>query len=232
MLCSASCATQRRCYHNSGPSAKLVQLIAENLLLQRGHRTLIDDLSFTLTSGEVLLLTGPNGAGKTTLLRSVAGFFRPSEGRIGLNGGNDELSVGEQAHFVGHANGVKSSLTVIDNLEFWARYLEPSATRASALERVDKALEVFRLSALADIPAGYLSAGQKRRVGLARLVLAHRSLWLLDEPTSSLDDASASGLAGVVNEHVANGGLAIAATHLPLGFKPARELRIGQVAAL
>jgi heme exporter protein A len=205
-----------------------VQLIAENLVLQRGHRTLIDKLSFTLTSGEVLLLTGPNGAGKTTLLRSLAGFFRPAAGRSMLKGGNDELSVGEQAHFIGHTNGVKSSLSVAENLKFWAHYMDPRASRPSGLDRIDRALEVFRLSALADIPAGYLSAGQKRRLGLARLVLAHRPLWLLDEPTSSLDDASALQLAGVVNEHVAAGGLAVAATHLPLGFKPARELRIGQ----
>lgn len=205
-----------------------MQLSAENLLLQRGHRTLVDNLSFTLTSGEVLLLTGPNGAGKTTLLRSLAGFFKPAAGAITLKGGNDELSVGEQAHFVGHANGVKSSLTVAENLEFWAAFMDPRASDATLTERIETALEAFKLSALADIPAGYLSAGQKRRLGLARLVLAHRPLWILDEPTSSLDEASADSLVSIVNGHVAAGGLAIAATHLPLGIKPARELRLGQ----
>jgi len=205
-----------------------VQLSAENLVLQRGQRTLIEHLSFTVTAGEVLLLTGPNGAGKTTLLRSIAGFLTPAAGKIALSGASDEHTVGEQAHFVGHANGVKSSLTVVENLEFWAAYLDPSANRQSRLDRVDAALETFRLASLADIPAGYLSAGQKRRLGLARLLLADRPLWLLDEPTSSLDDASAERLASTVNGHLASGGLAIAATHLALGLENARELRLGQ----
>lgn len=205
-----------------------MQLSAENLVLQRGQRTLIEQLSFTVAAGEVLLLTGPNGAGKTTLLRSIAGFLTPAAGKIALSGGDDEHTVGEQAHFVGHANGVKSSLTVIENLEFWAAYLDPKANRLARLDRVEIALDAFRLASLADIPAGYLSAGQKRRLGLARLLLAHRPLWLLDEPTSSLDDASAGRLATTVNEHVNSGGLAIAATHLALGFEHARELRLGQ----
>lgn len=205
-----------------------MQLSAESLVLQRGQRTLIEHLSFTVAAGEVLLLTGPNGAGKTTLLRSIAGFLAPAAGRITLSGGDDEHTVGEQAHFVGHANGVKSSLTVAENLEFWASYLDPRTNLTMRQDRVETALDAFRLASLADIPAGYLSAGQKRRLGLARLVLAHRPLWLLDEPTSSLDDASANSLARTVNKHIASGGLAIAATHLALGFEPAREMRLGQ----
>lgn len=206
-----------------------MQLTGENLVLQRGQRTLCEQLSFAVTAGEVLLLTGPNGAGKTTLLRAIAGFLAPAAGAIELKGGDAEQTVGEQAHFVGHANGVKSNLTVAENLEFWAAFLAPKSDRKIRIERIDKALKDFKLLSLADIPAGYLSAGQKRRLGLARLVLAHRPLWLLDEPTSSLDDASAANLANVVNAHVAAGGLAIAATHLPLGFEPARELRLGRV---
>lgn len=205
-----------------------MQLSAENLVLQRGQRTLIEHLSFSVTAGEVMLLTGPNGAGKTTLLRSIAGFLTPAAGTIALSGGSNEHTVGEQAHFVGHANGVKSSLTVVENLEFWAAYLAPASKRHSRIDRIDAALEAFRLASLADIPAGYLSAGQKRRLGLARLLLAHRPLWLLDEPTSSLDDASAERLAATINEHIASGGLAIAATHLALGLEHARELRLGQ----
>ena len=208
-----------------------MQLTAENLVLQRGQRTLCEHLSFVVAAGEVLLLTGPNGAGKTTLLRAIAGFLTPAVGTIELKGGDAEQTAGEQAHFVGHANGVKSNLTVTENLEFWAAFLAPKSDRTKRLERIDQALDDFKLLSLSDIPAGYLSAGQKRRLGLARLVLAHRPLWLLDEPTSSLDDASAANLAKVVNAHVAAGGLAIAATHLPLGFQPARELRLGQVAA-
>lgn len=205
-----------------------MQLSAENLVLQRGQRTLIEHLSFTVAAGEVMLLTGPNGAGKTTLLRSIAGFLTPAAGTIALRGGSDEHTAGEQAHFVGHANGVKSSLTVVENLEFWAAYLAPASDRQARLDRIDAALDAFRLVSLADIPAGYLSAGQKRRLGLARLLLAHRPLWLLDEPTSSLDDASSERLCVTINEHIASGGLAIAATHLDLGLEHARELRLGQ----
>jgi heme exporter protein A len=199
-----------------------MRLVADKLSSQRGGRTLYVGLSFAVEAGEALLVTGPNGAGKTTLLRILAGFLQPQTGNIRLEGGADasEMLIAEQCHYVGHANAVKASLTVAENAAFWAGFLDGAA------DRLDMALEAFGLAALRDIPVGYLSAGQKRRAGLMRLLLAERPLWLLDEPTASLDDAAQAMLAGAVNRHLAAGGLVVAATHLPLGFEQARELRI------
>jgi len=204
-----------------------LRLTAENLSIRRGNRLVIDGLSFAADSGEVLLLTGPNGAGKTTLLRAIAGFLPLESGNTTLHGGDTEREIGEQSHYVGHANGIKSSLTAAENLEFWCAYLGGSATRTHRRDRVYGALDRLRLAALEDIPAAYLSAGQKRRLGLGRLLVADRPLWLLDEPTVSLDAASVALLAGIVEEHLSGGGLVLAATHIPLGLGSARELRLG-----
>jgi heme exporter protein A len=208
-----------------------LRLTAENLIIRRGSRVVIDGLSFDTKSGEALLLTGPNGAGKTTLLRSIAGFLQPASGTISLMGGDAEAEVGEQAHFVGHANGIKSGLTVRENLEFWCNYLGGAADRRSRRERVESALEQLQLMSLEDIPAAYLSAGQRRRLGLCRLLVADRPLWLLDEPTVSLDAASVRMIARIVHDHLTAGGLVLAATHLPLGLEGARELRLGMTEA-
>jgi heme exporter protein A len=201
-----------------------MKLIASELSLQRGGRTLYAGLSFAVDSGESLLVTGPNGAGKTTLLRTLAGFLQPVTGRIRLEGAAEDVPIGEQCHYVGHANAVKPSLTVAENAAFWGGFL------GGARGRLDTALDAFGLAALRDIPAGYLSAGQRRRAGLMRLVMADRPIWLLDEPTASLDDAAQAMLAGAVNRHLGGGGLAVAATHMPLGFDTARELRLGRPA--
>jgi heme exporter protein A len=204
-----------------------MRLVAEKLSSQRGGRALYAGLSFAVESGEALLVTGRNGAGKTTLLRTLAGFLQPETGRIRLEGGAhaSELSTAEQCHYVGHANAVKASLTVAENALFWGGFLEGAA------ERLDTALEAFDLAALRDIPAGYLSAGQRRRAGLVRLLLAERPLWLLDEPTASLDDAAQAMLVAATNRHLAAGGLVIAATHLPLGFDRAHKLQLGRTTA-
>lgn len=198
-----------------------MHLIAENLTVERGERTILRDLSFAAAGGEALVLVGPNGAGKTTLLRTIAGFLRPAAGVIRLEGGDAEQSPGEQAHFVGHANAIKANLTVAENVGFWARYLGRGDDLTG---RIDAALQHFAIADLADFPATYLSAGQKRRAGLARLLVAQKPLWLLDEPTVSLDAASTRLLSSAVNAHLERGGLVIAATHLPLGFAKAREL--------
>lgn len=198
-------------------------LVAENLTLRRGERIILSGLSFRADAGEALLLTGPNGAGKSTLLRALAGLLPPANGRVGLieEGAEVRDVLAEHCHFFGHLNAVKSSLTVIENAEFWARYLGgPSSGVTLALER-------FHLSDLGAIAAGYLSAGQRRRLGLSRLLLALRPVWLLDEPAVSLDTVSQGLLAGVVNEHLARGGIVVAATHQPLGFAPSRELQLG-----
>ena len=208
-----------------------LQLIADQLQVTRGPRIIIRDLSFEVAAGEALLLTGANGAGKTTLIRTLAGFLAPSGGTIRLDGGDPERDIAEQAHYVGHANGIKASLTVAENLRFWTEYLAEDDRDGNA-DRLDEALDHFNLLDLSDIPAGYLSAGQKRRLGLARLLVAHRPLWLLDEPTVSLDTASVALLAKAVDAHVTGGGIAIAATHIPLGLAKTRELRlVGGVAA-
>lgn len=203
-----------------------MQLIVESLAIDRGERRVIENLSFKVASGEALLLRGRNGAGKTTLIRAIAGFLSPASGKLTLQGGDDEFTLAEQCHYIGHLNGVKANMTVGENLSFWGRYLDPDADRAQHLQRLDDALETFDLLPLEDIPAGYLSAGQKRRVGLARLKLAHRQVWLLDEPTVSLDTASVEILAKAVKNHIAGGGLAIAATHIPLGLETADTLEL------
>jgi heme exporter protein A len=206
-----------------------VQLVAENLVLQRGGRTVVDGLSFRLDSGEALLLTGPNGSGKTTLLRALAGFFAPASGTILLVDAPAERERAELSHFVGHLDGLKSHLTVAENLAFWAASLDEENGGAQR-ERLEAALDRFDLAALADIPAGYLSAGQKRRLALARLGVAERPLWLLDEPTVSLDAASVALLVKAIAGHVAAGGLAAIATHVPMGLERAREIRLGAIA--
>lgn len=207
-----------------------MQLIVEQLRVVRGQRIIIDDLGFRVAGGDALLLKGPNGAGKTTLLRTLAGFLAPTAGKIRLEGGDDERDLAEQCHFVGHLNGIKASLTVIENLSFWAEYLAaapPSSRRGDQSSTVLDALDTFGLMDLADIPAAYLSAGQKRRLGLARLLIAPRPVWLLDEPTVSLDAGNVAILAKVIAAHVAGGGIAIAATHIPMGLASARELHLG-----
>ncbi|MDX2203238.1 MAG: heme ABC exporter ATP-binding protein CcmA [Hyphomicrobiaceae bacterium] len=198
-----------------------MKLVAEGLGLARGARVLASGLSFAVEAGTALLVTGPNGAGKTTLLRAIAGLLPLAGGAVRLDGADPERSVADESHYFGHLNAVKSALTVEENARFWCRYL------GGAGARIVPALEHFGLLPLRDIPAAYLSAGQKRRLGLCRLLLAERTVWLLDEPATSLDVASQGVLAGAVNAHLGGGGIVLAATHAPLGIAPARELALG-----
>jgi heme exporter protein A len=198
-----------------------MKLVADRLACVRGGRTLFSELSFVVEPGAALVLVGPNGAGKTSLIRIVAGLLAPAAGGVAIEGGAAERGLGEQCHYVGHLNAVKASLTVAENAGFWGRFL--GGTDA----RTEGALGAFGLAALRDIPAGYLSAGQKRRLGLARVLLAERRIWLLDEPTTSLDTAAQDMLSTAVNTHLAGGGLVVAATHTGLPFANARELRLG-----
>jgi heme exporter protein A len=198
-------------------------LFVENLTVKRGWREIIAGLSFSVAVGEALVLTGANGAGKTTLLRTIAGLLAPETGVIRLDSvaGGPDREVGEMCHLLGHLNAIKSSLTVAENARFWAIYL------GGPLDDVPAALDRFQLAELAAVPAGYLSAGQRRRLGLARLLVAPRPVWLLDEPAVSLDTASRKLLAHAIDLHVKGGGLVLAATHQPLGLDGARELRLG-----
>lgn len=199
-----------------------MRLEAHDLTCVRGGRTVFEGLTLLAETGKGVQLSGPNGAGKSSLLRMLAGYIRPAAGSIVLEGGAPDTPVGEQCHFVGHLNGVKKALTVAENLHFWAGYLGGGD--------VDRALTTFALDALARFPAGLLSAGQARRLGLARLALVHRPVWLLDEPSVSLDAASRKILAGLIRDHLKEGGIVVAATHAPLGLKFARELKLGRKA--
>jgi heme exporter protein A len=198
-----------------------MKLIVDRLSVMRGDRMVVTQLTFSVDGGEALVLTGPNGAGKTTLIRALAGLLRPAGGQIRLEGAQPDRTASEECHYVGHLNGVKASLTVQENAAFWARYL------GGAPDAVETAIATFGLAGARDVPAGYLSAGQRRRLGLARLLLAKRPIWLLDEPTVSLDQAAQELLTEVVDAHLAAGGLVVAATHAPLGFAKSRELQVG-----
>ncbi len=197
-----------------------MKLSARDIGCVRGERRIFAGVSFALASGEGLLLTGANGTGKTSLLRMMAGFLEVAGGTIELTGGSPDLTIAQQAHFVGHLDAVKPGLSVAENIEFWSRLL--GATRG-----IDETLSHFGLSGHADVPAGLLSAGQKRRLALSRLVLVPRPLWLLDEPAVSLDKQSQKRLAAVMSAHLAQGGMVVAATHSALGLRLAHELRLG-----
>ena len=162
-----------------------IRLLVSDLACVRGGRGVFAGLSFSLAAGAALLASGPNGAGKSSLLRLIAGLLRPAEGRLTLEGGDGDATIGEQAHYLGHQDALKPSLTVAENLAFWVHYLGGSdAATAPAIETVG-------LGTIASLPAAYLSAGQRRRLSIARLIAIDRPLWLLDEPTSALDTAQA-----------------------------------------
>lgn len=197
-----------------------MRLVADNIACVRGGREVFARLTFSVGAGEAILVTGRNGAGKSSLLRLIAGLVRPSGGRLTLDGGID-ASIGEQAHYLGHQDAVKPALSVLENLSFWTDYLGGGGNPKTALRTVG-------LEALADLPAAYLSAGQKRRLSIARLLAVKRPIWLLDEPTSALDAPSQVTLGKIMRAHLRNRGLIIAASHGAIGLLRAKQLRLGR----
>ena len=201
----------------------IARLALSSLTLARGERTLFRDLSLTLNAGEAVALTGANGAGKTTLLRAIAGFIRPETGEIGF-GTSDGVDLdlaearGRHMHMLGHLEGLKGARTAREELSFQARWLGGNA--------IDEAVSVMGLKPLLDLEVRKLSAGQRRRLALARLIAAPRPLWLLDEPLSPLDARWREAAGEVMRRHLDGGGLILAAVHDPLPIQT-RSLDLG-----
>ncbi len=198
-----------------------MQLSGSGLACVRGGREVFSGLGFAVSGGEALAVVGRNGAGKSSLLRIIAGLLHPAAGAVQLAGGEaGELTLAEQAHYLGHRDALKPALTVTENLSFWRDMLGGTG------EDLGTCLKACGIGHAAGLPAGYLSAGQRRRLSMARLLVAQRPLWLLDEPTSALDAEGQRLAARLMSEHLARGGLIMAATHGPLGID-ARTLQIG-----
>lgn len=198
-----------------------MRLIAENLGGERGGETVFSNIGFALDQGEALIVTGPNGAGKSTLLRVIAGLLPAAQGKVLIEGGGEAFpTVAAASHYLGHLNAMKTALSVEENLGFWRAF------QGEAGLGVEEALETVALGGLGHLPFGYLSTGQRRRASIAKLLVSRRPVWLLDEPTAGLDRASEERFAGLMRGHLQDGGILVAATHLPLGIEGARELQM------
>jgi heme exporter protein A len=203
-----------------------MRLTAGNLSVRRGEDLIFMNISLKLTSGDALVLTGPNGSGKSTLLRVLAGLLRPETGTVtiadeGLEAGT---RVSEACHYLGHRNAMKTELTVHENLSFWKNFLGDFHGGKSI--DIETAAEMVGLSGITHLPFGYLSAGQQRRFAMAKLLVAWRPVWILDEPTAALDAAADAMFTGLVKDHLGRGGIVVAATHQSLGLEGAQELRM------
>jgi heme exporter protein A len=205
---------------SEAPQARAIRV--QGLAVRRGERTLFENLDLEVDAGEAMLLRGPNGAGKTSLLLTLFGAIRPEAGRIDFLGGDPEARQATDVHLVGHRPAVKARLTVAENLGFWAALNGPTG------EPIDLALDQVGLGGLAEADAGHLSAGQTRRLALARLLVSRRDIWLLDEPTAALDAQGEALVARLIDAHCVSGGIVVAATHhdIPLATT-VRTLTLG-----
>ncbi|MEP9366005.1 heme ABC exporter ATP-binding protein CcmA [Xanthobacter sp. VNH20] len=212
-MCDASKIHPQGPFPHAGEAPAAV-LKAEGLSCQRGVRLLFDKLDFELRAGHALVVVGRNGAGKSSLLRIVAGLLAATSGRVTLIEGAAERSCTEEMHYLGHDDALKAALSVADNLSFWRTML--GATGLPVAE----ALEEVGLGGLGRLPVAVLSAGQKRRLAIARLLVSRRRIWILDEPTTALDVTAQARFAELGRAHLDSGGAILAATHAPLDFGP------------
>lgn len=202
-----------------------MRLVAEGLSAKRGEDLIFQDISFEIARGEALVVKGANGSGKSTLLRVLAGLLPAETGTAKLLAAAQPVErLGEACHYLGHRNAMKRELTVDENLTFWKAFFGDFPGGAGV--SIDEAAESVGLGSILHLPFGYLSAGQQRRMAMAKLLVAWRPVWILDEPTAALDVDAEKMFSGLVTAHLARGGIAIAATHQPLGLEGVRELRM------
>ena len=202
-----------------------MRLIADNLSAKRGDSFIFQGLSFEVAERTALVVTVPNGSGKSTLLRVVAGLLAADTGQVRITGTTELIGrASEACHYLGHRNAMKRELTVRENLSFWQSYMGAFENRAGIT--VEEAAEKVGLAGITHLPFGYLSAGQQRRMAIAKLLVTWRPVWLLDEPTAALDVSADDMFAGLVKAHLNSGGIVIAATHQPLGITDFSELKM------
>lgn len=209
-----------------------MRLTAENLSARRGEDLIFRDISFTLGAGESLVLTGRNGSGKSTLLRTVAGLLRPETGRVtfAAPAADPGMRASEACHYLGHRNAMKGELTVSENLTFWKDFFKDFTGGTGT--SVGEAAEAVGLGGITHLPFGYLSAGQQRRMAFAKLLVSWRPVWILDEPTAALDVSAESVFTTLIKDHLAAGGIVLAATHQPLGLENAQQLNMAGFAGV
>ena len=201
----------------------MLRVEARNLAARRGEERIFSGISFVLEGGDSLVVTGRNGSGKSTLIRVVAGLLSADEGETTVTiGGQVWPRAAEACHYLGHQNAMKREMTVEENLVFWKRFMG-DLEGGAGLNAADAA-DAMGLSQIFHLPFGYLSAGQQRRMAMAKLLCAWRPVWLLDEPTAALDVQSEALFARIMEEHLQKGGSIIAATHQPLGLNASRQL--------